>query len=157
MSQPPMGNGVNDRRTPPELFKRYDDRYHFTIDAAASHKNALCGRYCTVDGMCDRGQWFEGLDGLTYPWRGEVVWVNPPYGRGLLSPFVVKAHREAVDNRVPTVMLLPVRTEQPWFQEIVWPDVESGLATIEWVRGRVKFDGLAAAPFPSMIVIWGRA
>ena len=155
MPRPPMGNQINDRRTPPDLFKRYHDRYHFTLDAAASHENALLPSHCAVDGLWWKGGKVEDQDGLTYPWEGFRVWVNPPYGRGLLTPFVKKAEREAREHGVLVAMLLPVRTEQPWFQDLVWPAVCSGLARIEWVRGRLHFSGeKAGAPFPSMVVIW---
>jgi len=152
-----MGMGVNDRRTPPELFKHYDDLYHFTFDAAASHDNALCDTYCTLDGTFTRSgptpYPLSDGDGLTYAWSGYAVWINPPYGRGLVEPFVKRAHGNGVLGTT-IVMLLPVRTEQSWFQDYVWPDVQRGVAMIDWIRGRLKFDNLGAAPFSSMVVIW---
>ena len=159
MSMPPMGRGENDRRTPPDLFSQYDRKYNFTLDAAASHENTLCDRYCTLDGSYHRdlvGRWkVADTDGLSTDWGAlSAVWVNPPYGRGLLAPFIIKAHGEATENGVTVVMLLPVRTEQPWFHDIVWPDVLSRRARIDWVRGRLKFSDLGAAPFPSMVVVW---
>lgn len=153
-----MGNGVDDRRTPPDLFKRYDDLHHFTLDAAASHENALCPIYCTPDGTFRKGvpdpAAISGQHGLSYPWHDEVVWCNPPYSRGNLVPFVEKAHAEAKWLGKAIVMLLPVRTEQGWFQDIVLPDVEAGRAKIDFLRGRLRFSDLGAAPFPSMVVTW---
>jgi site-specific DNA-methyltransferase (adenine-specific) len=153
-----MGGGINDRRTPPDLYKRYDDRFDFTLDAAASHENALCDVYCTLNGTFSRSgptpYLFNDGDGLSCSWAHNTVWVNPPYGRGLLAPFVAKAHRAVTAGAAAVVMLLPVRTEQPWFQDIVWPDVKAGRASIEWCRGRLHFDELGAASFPSMVVIW---
>jgi len=92
--------------TPPELFNPLNDIWDFTLDAAASHENAKCLKYCTVDGtfmMMDRhahpGRTIDGVlelppegerwpaltsaqDGLNFPWRGHRVFLNPPWGQG---------------------------------------------------------------------------
>lgn len=152
MPQPPMGTGENDRGTPHSLFDPLHARYQFTLDGAASHENALLPAYSTLDGTFDkvgRGWYVRSWqDGLEYPWGPlERVWINPPYGRGLLEPFV----RKAATSAALVVALLPVRTDQFWFHEYV---LNAG-ARITWLRGRVRYDGLkVGAPFPSMIVTW---
>ena len=51
------------------------------------------------------------------------------------------------------VCAAPWRTDTAWFHENVYPH-----ARIEFLRGRLKFEGAAAsAPFPSMIAVWGKA
>ena len=172
--QPPMGNGVDDRCTPRDLFDRLDAEHHFTLDAAASHENALLPRYCTLDGAYEKvqletGSYYQPLratpasrkmDGLSYSWDGERVFINPPYGRGLLAPFVAKAAVEtgSLGACQLVVALLPVRTEQPWFHAFVY-DGERRCwrpgVSLEFVEKRIKYDGLSTgAPFPSMIVTW---
>lgn len=156
MPIPPMGNGVNDRRTPRDLFDKLNEEFDFTLDGAASHENALCDVYCTLEGTFERCTTYlcpemghprlSWEDGLHFSWEGERVYINPPYGRGLLEPFIRKA---ATSRAEVVVALIPVRTEQPWFHEYVW-----GWAEIRFLKGRVKYDGLGAAPFPSMVVIW---
>lgn len=161
MSQPPMGNGIDDRKTPHDLFDRLNDEHHFTLDAAASHQNALCDLYCTLFGTWSKSP-FERVapgDGLRFPWFERIVFFNPPYGRGLLAPFVEKAWNETKHGWCPeAVGLLPVRTEQPWFHRYVFdrerrcwrPGIE-----VEFIEKRVKYDGLeTGAPFPSMLVTW---
>lgn len=164
-----MGNGENSRRTPSELFRRLDAEHHFTLDAAAAHDNALCDVYCTLDGTFENtGAGFRGLDGcpaeewgdgLTFDWRGHVVFMNPPYGRGDLAPFIEKAWREVNEGGCRLVVgLIPVRSEQPWFHAYVWDNErrcpKPGVS-IEFVEGRIKYDGLeTGAPFPSMVVTW---
>ncbi len=65
-------------------------------------------------------------DGLSVAWHG-VVFVNPPYGRGLAA-WVAKAHGE----------------------------VEAGRAAVFFLRGRLRFGaGTQSAPFPSALVVWG--
>lgn len=59
-----------DYETPQALFDKLNQRYGFTIDAAASPENAKLDRY-----------WTEEDDALTKSWSGERVFVNPPYNR----------------------------------------------------------------------------
>jgi hypothetical protein len=156
---PPMGAGENDRRTPPSLFWRYNDRWEFTLDGAASHENALVDTYCTLEGTFVLKDGMSIVcspnDGLTYAWEWNRVWLNPPYGRGLLEPFIQKADRENRLNGVIVVALVPVRTEQPWWHRYVVPAMREHRLTVDWLEGRVKYDGLeTAAPFASCVLIW---
>jgi len=143
-----MGNGVDDRGTPPDLFARLHREHRFTLDGAASHENALLPRHSTLDGTFESLVKVDDRDGLLFPWVGERVWLNPPYGRGLLAPFMKRCASRDADV---VVALVPVRTDQFWFHEyVIKADAE-----IEWLRGRVKYDGLSTgAPFPSMLVTW---
>ena len=137
-----MGNGENDRGTPPELFAKLHAICDFTLDAAASKENALLPRFYTIEDSA-----------LEHSWAGERVFMNPPYGRGVLEPFVKKACEEVnIGDCELVVALLPVRTEQPWFHKYVW---RVAGADIVFLKGRLRYDGLkTAAPFPSMIVMW---
>ena len=114
-------------------------------------------------------------DGLVRPWVNDpavsdrgVVFVNPPYGRGLVEKWVDKAIREAAvplerNTNRSIVLLLPARTEQPWFQSLAWLRVHSALpqgnsAALCFIRGRVRFinpdtgAAVGAGTFPS--VLW---
>lgn len=117
--------GAKDYCTPPALFNELNAEYNFTLDAAASHDNALCYKYCTPDGFYIRGFKYDSTDGLTHSWAGERVFCNPPYDRSL-SQWVAKAlQREAEIS----VLLLPANTDTAWFH--TWfankfPDVFPG-------------------------------
>ena len=125
--------------TPQELFDQLDAEFHFDIDVCATDENAKCQNYYTVKD-----------DGLLKPWVG-TVWCNPPYGRAI-GLWVRKASLAAASGST-VVMLLPARTDTKWFHDYVY-----GRAEIRFVRGRIKFGGSKnAAPFPSMIVIFGRS
>lgn len=103
--------------------------------------DAKCERYFTPE-----------MDGLKQDWDG-VVWCNPPYGRGV-GAWVEKAHRTAEESDATVVMLLPARTDTAWFHDYCYNDK---YATINFVRGRLKFGGEKnSAPFPSMVVIFRR-
>lgn len=58
-----------DYGTPWEFFEKLNEEFRFTIDAAAGIENTKCERF-----------WSEADDCLQQDWRGEVVWLNPPYG-----------------------------------------------------------------------------
>lgn len=70
------------------------------------------------------------FDGLEIDWKN-INYVNPPYTK--LSEFVEKALEEKLKgNR--TIMLLPAKTDQPWFHRLVHYWCE-----IVWIQGRLKF------------------
>ncbi len=118
--------------TPQDLFDKYDSIYHFDLDVCAISENAKCIRYFTPE-----------IDGLSQEWSG-VCWCNPPYGRQI-AKWVEKACR----SNCKVVMLLPARTDTKWFHNFCLP-----YGKIEFLQGRIKFNGADNAPFPSMIVIF---
>ena len=113
--------------TPEKLYREIERRYSgggFTFDAACTQANAKCPNGCAID---------LGVDGLVADWEGRV-WCNPPYDE--IAPWVGKALDElAAGNVERVVMLLPARTDQGWFHDLVLPE-----GRIHWIRGRVAFD-----------------
>ncbi len=89
-------------------------------------------------------------DGLSLPWHG-VVFLNPPYGRGL-GAWIAKAEAEVLRGNAHTVVaLIPARTDTRYWHEHV-----AGNATVFFLRRRLTFGSAgAAAPFPSAIALWG--
>lgn len=74
----------------------------------------------------------DGTDGLTTSWQ-DINFVNPPYT--LLKEFVAKALEESnYGNR--SIMLLPAKTDQAWFHDLVYN--HRGVE-IKWIKGRLKF------------------
>jgi phage N-6-adenine-methyltransferase len=131
-----------DWRTPRVLFDALHEEFRFTIDVCASDENALLDRY-----------WTERDEALLRSWRGERVWMNPPYGRQL-SRWMEKAWSEA-DAEV-VVGLVPARTDTAW-----WHDYAMLADEIRFLRGRLEFSGHVKmnpashnAPFPSAVVVW---
>lgn len=88
-------------------------------------------------------------NGLTQPWDGvgnDLIYCNPPYGRGI-GAWVDKC-REAAAAGETVIALLPARTDTRWFP---W-DAD---ALCFW-SGRLTFKGAPApAPFPSVLAFWG--
>lgn len=135
-----VGAGSMEWQTPPELFAWLHKRFQFDYDAFASHENALCDLYSTAAGTFDKqlagfseyGPWDAG-DGLSLPWLGLRVFMNPPYSRGLIERCIEKAYNER-NNAQIIVALIPASTETQWFQGWIMP-----YCHIEWVPRRIAF------------------
>lgn len=121
--------------TPQDLFEELHAEFGFTLDVCATHENAKCGAYYTVED-----------DGLSMDWHeSEVCWMNPPYGDAI-GDWVAKAR--SADATV--VCLLPARVDTGWW----WDNCRYG--EVRFLRGRLKFGvGANSAPFPSAVVIFG--
>lgn len=92
----------------------------------------------------------DTIDGLSTPWQ-KRVFLNPPYGRGKIAAWLVKAIHEA-SNGALVVALLPSYTGSPWWHDLVIPHATE----IRFLRGKLRFgDGRGVAPFWSAIVIFG--
>lgn len=70
------------------------------------------------------------FDGLKIGWKN-INYVNPPYS--LLKEFVYKAIYEIDYGRI-TIMLLPAKTDQEWFHDLL-----ANMFEIRWIRKRLKF------------------
>ena len=81
------------------------------------------------------GTWFDAQrDGLVQPWFGNV-WLNPPYGRGLIDDFVEKTISEySVKHTNQAIVLVDPRTDTEWFHSL-----GSIAAAIAFTRGRICF------------------
>ena len=129
----------DDWETPQELFDQLDKMFHFTLDAASSDENAKCEKHFTAED-----------DGLKQNWGGEVVWLNPPYGRQI-GKWVQKAFEEGQKPDTFIVCLLPARTDTAWFHDYC------RCGEVVFIRGRLKFGrSRNSAPFPSMLVFFGK-
>jgi phage N-6-adenine-methyltransferase len=149
---------VDDRETSPEVFGPLHERFRFTIDVAASAKNAKLPRYWTLEDHS-----------LTRSWSGERVWCNPPYSN--IRPWIEKAwHEWSWRETSPDliVMLLPAnRTEQAWWQDRVEPLLRNrhDKFHVEFLRGRLRFIAHDAdeikpnerPPFGCCLLIWGES
>jgi site-specific DNA-methyltransferase (adenine-specific) len=98
-------------------------------------------------GFTGKGGSDDGLATLFLPWAGRRVFVNPPYGPG------IRKWLERAGEADLAVFLLPARVDTRWFHDLVLPHARE----IRFIRGRLKFVGAEhPAPFPSMIVVFGR-
>lgn len=136
-----------DWRTPPDvldLVRQCYETVEIGLDPATSDDNPT------------RALEWTSSTGLDISWRGHgLVWLNPPYGRGLRR-WTRKARQEfehaGAADADALVMLVPARTDTAWWHEDVLPLASA----ILFLRGRLTFVGAAApAPFPSALVFRG--
>ena len=134
-----FSSASDDWETPQWLFDKLNDEFHFTIDVCASKENAKVSRFYTKE-----------QNGLNQDWTGETVWCNPPYGRQI-KHWIYKAYQHFIGGG-RAVLLIPARTETSWFHDYIY-----GQAEVRFIRGRLHFNNSKwNAPFPSMIVIYGK-
>ena len=127
--------------TPVDFFNKLNKRFNFTLDPCSTSKNKKCEKFYTVE-----------EDGLSKSWKGETVFVNPPYGN--ISAWVQKAYDESREGAF-VALLIPSRTDTKYWHDLIMP----AASHIFFVKGRLKFDNGAAtnnsAPFPSAVIIFG--
>ena len=124
--------------TPTEFFNKLDWRFgKFTLDHCATSENHKTKKYYTLED-----------NGLAQDWKGETVFVNPPYSN--LSEWVEKGYRESQKDDTKVVMLIPARTDTKY-----WHNYVMRAAEIHFIKGRLKFgDSKNSAPFPSAVVVF---
>ena len=122
--------------TPDWLFQLLDQEFAFTLDPCSTPTSARCAHHFT-----------RSEDGLTQDWAGEIVFMNPPYGREIRH-WMRKAF-ESAQAGATVVCLVPARTDTTWWH------THAIHGEIRFLRGRLKFgQAKQGAPFPSAIVIF---
>ena len=124
-TQPYMPKSKTDvHLTPPSIFKIIEENWHIK-----------------KEDLFDPCPLFHKENGLLIAWK-KFNFVNPPYARvpgekeTMLHQFVFKAIREFLHHENISIMLLPSKTDQPWFHEL-----QKYNFRIIWLKGRVKFLG----------------
>lgn len=126
----------DDWETPDALYQELDNEFHFDLDACASAENHKCENYYTIDD-----------NGLLKNWGGHTVWCNPPYSN--VRDWIRKCYYEGHKPNTTVVCLVFSRTDTKW-----WWNYVQNKAEVRFVKGRIKFGGIANAPFPSALVIF---
>lgn len=136
---------ADEARTPPELFRKLDERFHFDIDVAANEDNTLCMNF-----FATRFQHVErkpheiykvplDYNALELDWSKfkrygtTTFFCNPPYSRGNIPAFTKKAYEESLKGAT-VVMLLPADTSTKTFHEYCMKASE-----IIFLHPRVRF------------------
>ena len=122
--------------TPDKVIKELDDEFHFNFDPAVPP------RFGNFSGNGLLAHWGT-------PKSPSIVFVNPPYERGITERWTLKAWREiSLGNCAVVVMLLPMRNSgsMRWIRHVG--------AEIRLCNKRLKFgDADEVAPSDSMIAI----
>jgi hypothetical protein len=137
-----FSSASTDHRTPIKLVESITAHFGpIALDPCASLRKA------TVDAAI---KYRSG--GLERSWGSGLVYVNPPYGRGV-ADWVLKARREA-RRGAEVLLLLPARTDTRAFRLAV-STLRQPLVC--FIYGRLQFYGeTAPAPFPSVLLYYGK-
>jgi len=142
----PLLSSLSDEwETPWEVFRYFDNIYHYTIDVCASPANTKCRMFYTKE-----------MNGLIREWDG-VVWCNPPYTKNQGFIWVKKGIKELETNEKCRSIsyLLPVRTDTRLWHNIILCSAN----IIYFIQGRIAFlrpdrQSPNPAPFPSCVVVF---
>lgn len=131
--------------TPIEFFNKLNKEFDFNLDPCCFPETAKCDKFFTQE-----------TDGLSQDWEGYNVFCNPPYGREI-GDWVKKCYKESKKKDTLVVMLIPARTDTKYFHKYIYNNAKE----IRFIEGRLKFVDFrnpdkktAAAPFPSMVVVF---
>jgi len=120
--------------TPIELYDKLNEEFRFDLDAACDNENCLCAYALTKEMDSLKHAWAEYTMDNGEPARS--IFLNPPYGRGVIAEFVKKAFWESLSGAT-VVCLLPF-SGASWFTDYCLHAAEIR------ILGRVKFIGFAA-------------
>ena len=102
--------------TDPVIFNAMNKEFNFGLDAAASKDNHKCDWYLTKKTNALTLDWSDSMDlyDRNYPFRiNRSVWINPPYGKGLIKQFMDKCI-EQKELGVTSVLLVPATLDAQW-------------------------------------------
>lgn len=130
--------------TPQPLFDRLNEIFSFELDAAANRRNAKCEMFLS---------WPDGLKRTWSELTNWPIWLNPPYGKKLVS-WIRKAHDEWERYGATVVVLIPSRTDTIFYHELI-----RRARYRLFFRGRLRFGGRmtghsGTAPFPSLLAVF---
>ena len=118
--------GIQDRRTPKEIFDYYNKTYNFQLDPCTSDE---------FPGNLETPHYFtKEQDGLEQSWAEYgTIYVNPPFRD--MKHWIRKCYEESLRGCI-VVLLAPVKTDTAW-----WHEYALKADLIEFIRGRVTFSG----------------
>lgn len=125
------GGGKQDYETDPDFYAVYDHEFRFGLDAAASEYNHKCKAYLTIE---DNSLEIDWLKAARHTKFGINIWLNPPYGRGIIQAFMQKCW-ETSQQGATVVALVHTTTDTRYWDDWVWDKA----AEVRHVKGRLPF------------------
>lgn len=142
----------DEQYTPNRWYDAWNAEFQFTLDPCATRESAKCKKFYT-----------KKQNGLSKSWRGERVWLNPPYS--LISPWLHKVQQELQNGCPLVVALLPAWTDRKWWHTFIEKNRKRrDGCELRFIKGRIPFGAPGNAQgakrgtgkFPSVLVIWQR-
>ena len=104
-----------------------------------------------------RTEYMLPQDGLNLPWRHKTIFVNPPYGRGLIRDWLERCTAAAKDGS-EVIALIPVATNTRHWQRNVLLNAAS-ICFLKVPRLKFLLNGKRmekGAPMACSLVYWGK-
>ena len=134
------GHGRIEYNTPQWLFEALNMEFGFTVDGAASADNTKCKRF-----------WSKDNSALDKDWTDELVFLNPPYGKGITSEWIRKSYLESKKGAT-VVMVVPVRADAKWWHDYAMK------GEVRLFRNRLNFQNTHGAkhyaPFATAVIVF---
>lgn len=123
-----LGGGKEYYETCPDFYKICDYEFEFGLDAAANNFNKKHVNFFSKE-----------ENSLVIPWKpnikpGKSVWLNPPYGRGMVPAFLEKCWKESQLGCTIAVLIHTCPDTKYWCDWIFGKAAE-----VRHVRGRLNF------------------
>jgi len=102
--------------TDQRVFDAINKEFDFSLDAAASKNNHKCEWYHSKESNALSLDWAESMDRYDRSCPRKIkrtVWINPPYGRGMIKKFMYKCI-EQKNKGVTSVLLVPATLDAQW-------------------------------------------
>lgn len=151
--EPPIKQGVRNTKkalftsqtqtwkTPIDFYETLNKEFNFDFDP------------CPADRIIKAfGPLTSNFDGLSMSW-GKRNFVNPPYST--VGKWIRKGYQESLNGKL-SVFLVPSRTDNQWFHDVVLPYADE----IRFIKGRLRFIDPQTnrdkdrAPFASCLIIF---
>jgi phage N-6-adenine-methyltransferase len=106
------------------IFKQLDERFHFTLDAAADDRNTKCELFFTKE-----------QNALEQDWGTHTVWLNPPSTDGNYAGWVNKCVLAAAKGAT-VVALLRIDINAQWFASFIMGNPHAEMKFIALAPGK---------------------
>jgi site-specific DNA-methyltransferase (adenine-specific) len=137
-------NTIDEWETPKYFYELLNEKFKFTLDPCTDKDNWLgVKKFFT-----------ENQDGLKQNWKGEKVFVNPPFSN--INSWVNKCYNEGIKENTIVVMIIPSRTDTRYWHNYVMKANE-----IWFCKGRVNFllsgmKPMHGSTFPLAVIVFKR-
>jgi len=101
--------------TDPVIFNAMNKEFNFGLDAASNFDNHKVDVFLTKEDDALKTDWLGTMNKFWADHENpkNSVWINPPYGKGLIKAFMQKCIQEK-KNGLTSVLLVPATLDAQW-------------------------------------------
>ena len=92
--------------------------------------------------------------------RSIAGFLNPPYSRGAVAPYLEQVSKHTRDHKSHWIVLLKCDPSTRWFHRWIWPDCFGAACAVSFLRRRVRFchrgkPATGGAKWPCVVAMFG--